>query len=30
LHARPASEQAQAFTTAFAPLTENGVDTIPA
>ncbi len=30
LHARPASEQAQAFTAAFAPLAENGVDTIPA
>src|SRR5664279_2748181 len=29
LHARPASEQAQAFTAAFMPLAENGVDAIP-
>ncbi|HTA05761.1 MAG TPA: site-specific integrase, partial [Solirubrobacteraceae bacterium] len=30
LHARPASEQAQAFTAAFAPLAEDGVDAIRA
>jgi hypothetical protein len=30
LHARPASEQAQAFTAAFTPLAENSVDAIPA
>src|SRR4029077_9582961 len=30
LHARPASEQAQAFTAAFMPLAENGAARIPA
>jgi hypothetical protein len=30
LHARPASEQAQAFTAACAPSVADGVDAIPA